>query len=365
MKKIPLHGGDLIAASDRYGIAVEEWVDLSTGLNPRPYPVGELSEEVFSALPYLRPEFLNTIESYYGRKDFLAIAGTQQIIQLLPECLPDFTLLVPQFGYREYADCWLRAGRRLDFYSSLCELEAQQAIDEMLAIDGARHLLLINPNNPTGLKFSAQKVLSWAGRLNTGAYLVVDEAFMDVTPEQSVLAGELPNNIIVLRSFGKFFGLAGIRLGVVFAHQSMLERFSRGCGLWHVNGPAQAIALKAFADLAWQKKNRQWLEQSNTLTQSVFAPLFDLCALRTMTATLFFSVVLEKNNALRVYEFFASHGLLLRLHLLDNDTSLLRVGLIDSANHLQLVRVRGLVEQCRKACAGGWDDSDSANELVV
>lgn len=350
MIKIPLHGGDLIAASERYGVAIDDWIDLSTGLNPRPYPVGELTADVFSALPYLRPEFLANIESYYGRKDFLAIAGTQQIIQLLADCLPDFSLLVPQFGYREYADCWQRAGRRLDVYPSLFELDAEQKIDHLLSASSARHLLLINPNNPTGLTFSAQKILAWAKRLKTGAYLIVDEAFMDVTPEKSVLAGELPDNVIVLRSFGKFFGLAGIRLGVVFANQPMLDRFSRGCGLWHINGPAQAIAIKALVDLAWQKKNRQWLEQANDLTQSIFAPLFDDCALRITTATLFFSVVLEKNVALKVYDFLASQGLLLRLHWLDNNTSLLRVGLIDSDNHSQLMRVRDLVGRCVRAC---------------
>lgn len=350
IKKIPLHGGDLIAASERYGIAVDQWIDLSTGLNPRPYPVGELSADVFSALPYFRPEFLQQVKNYYQQADFLAIAGTQQVIQLLPECLPQLSLLVPQYGYREYADCWLRAGRCLDFYPSLCKQEAVQAIDDALAADSARHLLLINPNNPTGLKFSTQQILSWSQCLSAGAYLIVDEAFMDVSPEQSLLVAELPNNIIVLRSFGKFFGLAGIRLGFVFANQSMLARFSEGCGLWHINGPAQAIATKALADLTWQTQTRQWLEQASYLTQSLFAPLFASTAVRTVTTELFFSVVLEKNIAVQVYDFFASRGLLLRLHALNEQNHLLRIGLIDSDNHVQLARVKLLVEQCVAAC---------------
>ena len=346
MKKIPLHGGDLVAASERYGIAVEQWIDLSTGLNPRPYPVGELAADVFSALPYLRPAFLQQAERYYQQADFLAIAGTQQVIQLLPECLPPLPFLVPQYGYREYADCWLRAGRQLDFYPSLCKQEAEQAIDHALATNNARHLLLINPNNPTGLKFSTQQILKWAQCLCENAYLIVDEAFMDVTPEQSLLTVELPNNVVVLRSFGKFFGLAGVRLGFVFAHHSMLARLSQGCGLWHINGPAQAIAIKALADRDWQVQTRQWLLQSSRLTQSLFAPLFAKHAVRTVSTALFFSVVLEKQFAVGVYDFFASRGLLLRLHPLDGPNKLLRIGLIDGDNHPQVARVKLLVEQC-------------------
>ena len=347
MSKIPLHGGDLVAASQRYGIAINEWIDLSTGLNPNAYPVGELTADVFSALPYLQFEFSQQVKSYYGQKDFLAVAGSQQIIQLLPDCLPAFSLLAPQYGYREYVDCWLRAGCELELYPSLCQREAQQAIDKALVIDGARHLLLINPNNPTGITFSTKKIMAWAQLLHRDAYLIVDEAFMDITPEQSLLAGELPDNVIVLRSFGKFFGLAGIRLGFVFCNHLMLKRFSQRCGLWSINGPAQAIAIKALADVAWQLKTRRWLSQANTVTQSLFAPLFNTLALRIVTAELFFSVILEKNSAVQIYEFFASRGLLLRLHQLNNQTHLLRIGLVNIDDPDLVEHIKTLVDDCK------------------
>ena len=345
MKNLPLHGGDLVAASERYSIAVTDWIDLSTGLNPRAYPVGELSQDVFSSLPYLQDAFFESVQQYYQYAPVLAVGGTQQAIQALPDCLLDLPLLVPEIGYREYADCWMKADRRLQFYPSLCFDQAKQSIEQSLARNDNQHLLIINPNNPTGICFSAQQIVEWSSQLSAGAYVIVDEAFMDVDPDKSLLQLELPDNVIVFRSFGKFFGLAGVRLGFVFATQSLLDCLNERCGLWNVNGPAQAIAIQAFADEGWQQSTRRWLPEMLAATQSIFSPLIVKLDLSVASAVLFFTLRLDAVVAEKMYQFFAERGVLLRLHIVDDEQSLLRVGLLDPEDTAAVARVNHVVAE--------------------
>jgi cobalamin biosynthetic protein CobC len=92
--------------------------------------------------------------------------------------------------------------------------------------------------------------------------LVIDEAFMDVGPADASLGGEIARrNIVVLRSFGKFFGLAGLRLGFALAKPEIAARLAGALGPWAVSGPAVMIGQRALADIAWVNAMRERLEQ--------------------------------------------------------------------------------------------------------
>ena len=108
-------------------------------------------------------------------------------------------------------------------------------------------LVLCNPNNPDGRLIAAANLLTRVGR----GLLVVDEAFADFAPADS-LAPHLPlPGVVVLRSFGKAYGLAGVRLGFALAEPGLAAMIRNALGPWAVSGPALHIGTQALQDRDW------------------------------------------------------------------------------------------------------------------
>lgn len=234
------HGGRLHAAAQRYGIPVNDWLDLSTGIAPEPWPVPAIPLDAWARLPEDDDGLEQAACACYGAVHALPVAGSQAAIQLLPRLLPAGTVGVLAPSYAEHAQAWQRAGHRL-LRLAAGDIDAQ--LDQLDA------LVLANPNNPTGQLFSPEQLLDWHERLyRRGGCLLVDEAFMDCTPEFSLAAHSDKPGLIVLRSFGKFFGLAGIRLGFVLAEAALLEQLRQRLGPWTVSGPARALGVQALAE---------------------------------------------------------------------------------------------------------------------
>lgn len=325
---LPLHGGDLIAAEARYGIPRAQWLDLSTGMNPRPYPVFGLPDDAFQQLPYLLPELVGAAAQYYGQSDGIPLSGSQACIEVLPQLLPDLPVLVPEIGYQEHRQHWLRAGRVVVDYPSQDHQTMLTCIDQALAQNPHQHLLVINPNNPSGLCIAPEQLQQWA-RQSRG-YLVIDEAFMDVMPGGSVLGDYFEPNMVVLRSFGKFFGLAGIRMGFAFAEASMLAAIDEKLSLWRVNGPAQHIAIQALKDIAWQQTALQRIQTDHDVTLALVSEAMALLvdARLTTDTPLFFGYTMNQTSALKVHECLARCGVLVRFVELPDGEGMLRFGLM-------------------------------------
>jgi cobalamin biosynthetic protein CobC len=236
------HGGTLHAARRRYG--GEDWIDLSTGINPAGYPVPALAPEVWQRLPESDPELVRAACDYYGAADLLAVAGTQAAIQVLPRLRAPARVTVTAPTYAEHGYHWSRHGHRM-----------RQVPFALLddAVERSDVVVVCNPNNPTGKTVAPEQLLAWHARLAArGGWLVVDEAFGDTAPGLSVAAQAQRPGLIVLRSVGKFFGLAGLRLGFVAADADLLAQLEDVLGPWAVSGPAQSIALGALRDRGWQ-----------------------------------------------------------------------------------------------------------------
>ncbi len=334
-----MHGGDIVAASRAFSIPINEWIDLSTGINPQAYPVSAADVKSFQELPYIKESFTQAILNYYGHCG-LAIAGSQAVIQLLPKILKSFPVLAPQIGYQEHVLHW-RDKSNIDFYPSFCPDKATLFIENALSTNPQQHLLLINPNNPTHLQFSIEQIKAWSERLSDHAFVIVDEAFIDIDVSKSMLSSGFAENIIVLRSFGKFFGLAGLRLGFVFSNPVVLDEISLQLGLWQVNGPAQSIATQALNDELWQQQNRLYLKQASEQTQTLFSPLFDGC--KAWHGHLFSSYQVNKSKAEVWLAAFANAGVLLRLIAIDQQNVLIRVGVLDPSNTQAIKRIEHVI----------------------
>ncbi|MGX4644426.1 threonine-phosphate decarboxylase CobD [Massilia sp. SYSU DXS3249] len=236
------HGGNLREAARRFGR--DDWIDLSTGINPLGYPVPAVPAAAWHRLPEPDPALAEAACTWYRAPNLLPVAGTQAAIQALPRLRPPARVTVATPSYAEHAHHWGRHGH------ALREVPYGQ-LDA--AVETSDVVVLCNPNNPTGATVPPARLLAWAARLQRrGGWLVVDEAFGDTVPALSVAPQSAQRGLIVLRSVGKFFGLAGLRLGFVGAHPALLAELADLLGPWAVSGPAQSIALAALRDHAWQ-----------------------------------------------------------------------------------------------------------------
>ncbi|KQV81778.1 threonine-phosphate decarboxylase CobD [Rhizobium sp. Root1220] len=296
-----VHGGGVTAAAAVYGGRPEDWLDLSTGINPIPAPLPEIPARAWHRLPdrYLIDAARSAAQAYYRSGDSLPlpVPGTQSVIQLLPRLLDEgsrVAVLTPTYG--EYERAFRLAGYRVDRVGGIGEI-------------GASHRLavIVNPNNPDGRTHAPDELAALCERMGqTGGLVVVDEAFGDTRPWMSAAphASRLPN-LIVFRSFGKFFGLAGLRLGFVVAAHPILDRFENWLGPWAVSGPALAIAdaLLRQDTVAIQL---QIAERSNGLRS-----VLDESGLRVVGGTDLFSLV-DHNEAAALHEHLCRHHILVR-----------------------------------------------------
>ncbi|SCK26758.1 threonine-phosphate decarboxylase CobD [Vogesella sp. LIG4] len=242
------HGGGILAAAHRYGIPLGDWLDLSTGLNPQGWPVPALPASCWQRLPEENDGLEAAAAAYYGSDALLPVAGSQPAIQALPLLRPRGVVGMLATSYAEHAHAWQRRGHQV-LRLAPDELEA--------AVDAVDVLLLVNPNNPTGWHAPASQLNRWRERLAArGGWLVVDEAFMDCTPDNSLLPFIGATGLVVLRSIGKFFGLAGARAGFVFAWPELLAQLREELGPWTLAGPARQAVKAALQDTAWQHDTR-------------------------------------------------------------------------------------------------------------
>ena len=255
------HGGNLRDAARSYGR--EDWLDLSTGINPHWYPVPAIAANAWHRLPETDPALTLSACRYYGAPSMLAVAGTQAAIQALPRLRAPSRIVIAAPSYAEHAHHWSRHGHSAQ-QVPYSELDA--------AVGDADVLVVCNPNNPTGAAVARAELLDWAAQLAArGGWLVVDEAFADTGGTQSVADACAAEGLIVLRSVGKFFGLAGLRLGFVAAHPELLAKLADVLGPWAVSGPAQQIATAALQDKEWQMAARSMLQASGERMQQLLS----------------------------------------------------------------------------------------------
>lgn len=248
------HGGRLQRAARRYRIALPEWLDLSTGISPFAWPVPAIPASAWQRLPEDDDGLLDIARAYYGAAQLLPIAGSQAAIQALPRLRAPSRVGVIAPGYAEHAHAWREAGHAVETLPA----------DELLAHAGRFDVIvLIHPNNPAADTFARDALLALHATLAArGGWLVVDEAFIDATPAHSLADASDREGLVVLRSVGKFFGLAGARAGFACASPALLAALRERLGPWTLAGPTRHVLQLALADREWQRQQRERLHAS-------------------------------------------------------------------------------------------------------
>lgn len=235
------HGGNLDLARQRFGGRAEDWIDLSTGINRLPYPVGEIDAYHWQALPS-RSEIdalhQAAQHAYRTTAPIVAMGGAQAAIQLLPQLGPRSRARILAPTYNEYAPVLSAAGWEVE------------EVGELDALAGANLAIVVNPNNPDGRRHAPKDLLALLPRVGR---LIIDESFTDAVPELSLASEAGRPGLLILRSFGKFYGLAGLRLGFAIGHAADIAKLAAASGPWPVSGAAIAIGCRALRDDAWAK----------------------------------------------------------------------------------------------------------------
>lgn len=258
------HGGKVRRAAQEFDIPLQDWLDLSTGLNPQSWPLPTIAKDAWTRLPEEEDELNEAAKNYYGTQCVLPVAGSQAAIQALPRLYAQLRknsrigILDPT--YAEHAHAWRTSG------FEVTTLAASEIDDNIETLDV---LIIVNPNNPSGEVFTSKQLLAWhQSLLARDGWLIIDEAFMDPTPKNSLAQHAHKNGLIILRSLGKFFGLAGARVGFVLAAPALLDQLAETLGPWNISGPARVVAQAALQDTSWQQKTRQRLiKDEKRLTQ--------------------------------------------------------------------------------------------------
>ena len=301
------HGGDVAAAARRHGRPAGDWVDLSTGVNPWPYPLPDLAADAWTRLPQhdAAERLIAAARAAYGagpEAGIVAAPGTQAILQWLPRLIGADAAGVITPTYGEHARLW-QASVPL---SALADLAAA---DAFAGGPGRRVVALGQPNNPDGRHWPPERLTGLAGTLAAGGgWLVVDEAFADVLPEASVAPAGGAEGLIVLRSFGKIFGLAGLRLGFALTTPAFAERLADALGPWAVAGPALQIGAAALADAAWLSAARRRLAAAAERLDHLLAE--HRC--RPLGGTALFRLAETPGAAAALADGLARHGILVR-----------------------------------------------------
>ena len=247
------HGGNLSAARLAYPQAPEPWLDLSTGINPYSYPFGDLPQDCFTKLPC--PGELRILEEVAAavyriplHAQAVAAPGTQTIINWLARLLPGRRVGILGFSYCEFARSWAATGAEVTIATELAALRDQDVA------------IIVNPNNPDGRLVVKHDLHALAAALDKhGGVLIVDEAFIDFESEKSAIPKMPASGMVVLRSFGKTYGLPGLRLGFAIAPKNVAAKLRAALGPWPVSGAAIAIGTRALADTEWLAVTRERL----------------------------------------------------------------------------------------------------------
>jgi cobalamin biosynthesis protein CobC len=295
------HGGNLARARALFPQAPEPWIDLSTGINPHSYLYSPIPGNVFARLP--EPAVLDDLKliaakAYHAPSAAHVAAGpgTQILLPVVASLMDGRKAAILSPTYAEHA----RAAKLAGF-----DVTETDDLDQLGAADLA---VVVNPNNPTGRIVARAELLSLAAIMREkGGLLIVDEAFSDVSDAESIADRVDDGGLLVLRSFGKFYGMAGLRLGFAISRPQIVHMVETRLGPWAVSGPALHVAAEALADVTWQEQMRERLKSDAARLDALLLA----AGISVFGGTSLFRFI-RNSRAQALYAHLARHGIMTR-----------------------------------------------------
>lgn len=295
------HGGALDAMQRMFPQAPTPWLDLSTGINPFSYQVRIANVDSARHLPtresYRRCQN-DMAEALLAPQQYLLLApGSELLIRLLPTVIRPKSIAILERSYGDHSRVWQAEG---------CDVVEHR--DPLELADRVNAVVVCNPNNPDGRSFGREALETARSALaDRGGWLIIDEAYADLDPALSLAPVGGSPGLIILRSFGKFFGLAGLRLAGLLAPQELIDAMSQRLGVWPVSGPALEAGVQAYADLEWQRATRERLARTRQRLDEILAN----AGFHNVTGTDLFALV-HTNGAMGLWQRLAEQGIYVR-----------------------------------------------------
>ena len=334
------HGGNITQAAAQYGFQDAVMIDLSTGINPQAYglDLAGVSARRWRDLPQAEDEaqLKSIMRKRWSVPDSAAIAlapGSGLLINLIPRLRPAATVMMPDPVYSEHDAAWRLEGHDVQYYPA-AELPE-------LADDAARLAVSVQPGNPLGNILPPEDWGHWLDHAaSTHGLVVMDEAFIDLMPSHSLMPRAGQRGLIILRSLGKFYGLAGLRLGAAIGHADDIDQLAAMMGPWAVSTPTLDFANQALADDDWPDQQRQWLRAQMVRMRDLLAG----AGLKVIGGTDLYCLIDAEENAEILHQKLAKFGIWTRVF--DHHPSWMRIGL--PGNDDEFHRVKDAVEASGK-----------------
>lgn len=249
------HGGGLDAAMAQFGGLRGDWIDLSTGINPTPFPLPEIPARFWQALPDSGDQMAlkaaaRQFWSIPDRSEIAAASGVSALIAALPRLEKPASVGIAQPTYNEHAASFAALG---------WDVETRPA----------QANVYVHPNNPDGRLWARETILA-----NHKTLTIIDESFCDISPKDSHIDLAQRSGFVVLKGLGKFWGLAGVRLGFAAARPETIIALEQMLGPWAISGPAQHIGRAALSDTVWADETRIQLSQDAARLDQIVAQKF-------------------------------------------------------------------------------------------
>lgn len=320
---IQVHGGNRLEISRRYAIAEDAIIDFSSNINPLgcPSSVRPLVRNgvaLLTAYPDSHClELREALAAAWGcsSQHIIAGNGSTELIHLLPRVLRPRRALIFTPTFSEYEASLRAAGCAIHTISLRdgegFRMPAREAISFLPRVDV---LYLCNPNNPTGTLAEPNLLAALlAAAEKQKVLVVVDEAFMDFAPDHSLVrsAGRR-NNLLVLRSMTKFFGIPGIRLGYLVGPPQLIKRLYRHKEPWTVNTLAQKIGIACMAEHRFAAETRRFVAAERAYLFSRLQSIPGLQPIPSAANYLLLKITCRRLSSAIVYEELARRGILVR-----------------------------------------------------
>jgi len=302
------HGGDLSRAISVYGGEAKDWLDLSTGISPWSYPPPTFSIDTWRNLPPPLDALLESAARYYQcqTSDIIATPGSQLAIRLIPQQFDTpQRVALPTIGYQEHALSWQSAGHTLYRYDDL------HALENLVRDKQVDHCVLITPNNPTCEFIEQEKIIALSTQLS--GLMIIDLAFADITNLNTLSVNQY-DNIVQLRSLGKFFGLAGARIGFAISKHSIIKKLRYLLEPWSLAAPSIELATLALNDSEWQGQQRTRVSQSADHQRKIMIGVAnELDGAKLVDQHLFFTLFAKHNDIVKLHRDLAKQQVWSRL----------------------------------------------------
>jgi threonine-phosphate decarboxylase len=322
------HGGDIWGFSRKHNIPLEEVLEFSGPINfmgPPPKAVEAVKQNARLIKFYPDPnpvEFKEKIAQYVGHgveaENILLGNGSIELIYMITESLPQtFKAVIPVPSFSEYEKAALRVGGEVTFVQLPADFSMDNEKIKAAVTDDTKIMCVCNPHSPSGTLYSKKTIMDLVNFCQKRDIIFsIDENYIEFAEEgdKNTVAGEVKNyeNLFVIRSVTKFYGLAGLRFGYAIAATNLIDKLETVRQPWSINGLVNMTTLAAFGDTEFIARTKETITKNRAQLAKDLAAIEGLKVFPSTTNFLLVKILNRKLTSTMLKELLAQERILVR-----------------------------------------------------